>query len=184
MICPNCGFDNLPGSEHCSHCLHDLTQLDRPVSRDRVERSLMEDSVSVLHPPKAVTVSADATVGEAVGVMLDRDIGAVCLAVLRRDGFISLDAGTEPGTLTTPRCTLPAGAGRLFVNVDARGGEFRAEIENDKGQVVAQSAIVRADAPRQAITWEQGDLAGLAGQRVALRFRLRNARFYSYWFEP
>jgi hypothetical protein len=111
----------------------------------------------------------------------DRDVGAVCLAVLRRDGFISLDARNEPGTLTTPRCTLPAG--RLFVNVDARGGEFRAEIENENGQVVARSAVVRVDSPRQAITWEQGELAALAGQRVALRFHLRNAQFYSYWFE-
>ena len=27
--------------------------------------------------------------------------GAVCLAVLRRDGFVSLDAGEQPGTVTT-----------------------------------------------------------------------------------
>ncbi|RPI85693.1 MAG: hypothetical protein EHM42_06530, partial [Planctomycetaceae bacterium] len=33
----------------------------------------------------------------------DRDIGAVCLAVLRRDGFVSLEAGDDAGVLTTRR---------------------------------------------------------------------------------
>ena len=48
MICPHCAFDNMPGSEQCENCLADLTQLDRPVAQDRVERSLMEDAVSRL----------------------------------------------------------------------------------------------------------------------------------------
>jgi CBS domain-containing protein len=84
MICPACSHDNFPGREYCSNCLHDLTQLDRPISRDRVERSLMEDSVSVLQPRKAVTVPPGATVGEAIRTMLDRDIGA--LLVVADDG--------------------------------------------------------------------------------------------------
>ena len=55
MICPTCSHDNLPGSEVCANCLHDLTQLDRPTAQNRVERSLMEDPVSVLKPGNAVT---------------------------------------------------------------------------------------------------------------------------------
>jgi len=84
MICPACGHDNFPGREHCGNCLHDLTQLDRPVSRDRVERSLMEDPVSVLQPRKAVTVTPEATVGDAIRIMLEQDIGAVL--VVAADG--------------------------------------------------------------------------------------------------
>jgi CBS domain-containing protein len=79
MICPHCGHDNLPGSEHCDNCLNDLTELDRPVAHDRVERSLMEDPVSVLKPRKAVTLRPTATVGEAIQTMLTRDIGAVLI---------------------------------------------------------------------------------------------------------
>jgi CBS domain-containing protein len=79
MICPGCSHDNFPGQEYCSNCLHDLTQLDRPTSRDRVERSLMEDPVSVLQPRKAVTLAPEATVGEAIRIMLDRDIGSVLI---------------------------------------------------------------------------------------------------------
>ena len=84
MICPTCGYDNLPGSEECSSCLQDLTQLDRPVAHNRIERSLMEDPVGVLHPNEPVTVGPDATVREAIEVMLARDIGA--LLVVGGDG--------------------------------------------------------------------------------------------------
>src|ERR671926_155301 len=79
MICPNCGHDNLPGSEECSQCLQDLTQLDRPVAHDRVERSLMEDPVSALRPRPPITISPNATVAEAIQVMLDRDLGALLI---------------------------------------------------------------------------------------------------------
>jgi CBS domain-containing protein len=56
-----------------------LTQLDLPTAGDRVERSLMEDPVSVLHPRPAVTVPPTATVRQAVQLMLARDIGTVLI---------------------------------------------------------------------------------------------------------
>ena len=80
MICPHCGYDNLPGSEECSHCLMDLTQLDRPVPHTRIERSLMEDTVSVLQPKKPITVRPATTVRQAMELMLDHDIGALLVA--------------------------------------------------------------------------------------------------------
>lgn len=84
MICPTCGHDNLPGSEECSRCLQDLTQLDQPAAQNRIERSLMEDAVTVLHPRQPVNVRPTATVREAIGIMLARDIGS--LLVVDRDG--------------------------------------------------------------------------------------------------
>lgn len=84
MICPNCGHDNLPGSEECAGCQQDLTQLDRPTAQDRIERSLMEDPVAALCPHRPVTMLPAATVGEAIKVMLDRDIGA--LLVVNKEG--------------------------------------------------------------------------------------------------
>jgi signal-transduction protein with cAMP-binding, CBS, and nucleotidyltransferase domain len=77
MICPTCSYDNLPGSETCVNCLHDLTQLDRPTAQDRVERSLMDDPVSVLRPHPALTLLPEATVGQAMQLMLTCNIGAV-----------------------------------------------------------------------------------------------------------
>lgn len=79
MICPTCNFDNLPGSEQCRNCLSDLTPLDRPAAQDRVERSLMEDPVSVLRPRKAVTLGPTATVGQAIEAMLAHDVGALLI---------------------------------------------------------------------------------------------------------
>src|SRR5258705_8560886 len=84
MICPNCGHDNLPGSEECSSCLQDLTQLDRPTAHNRVERSLMEDTVTDLQPKQPITLPPTATVRQALETMLSRDIGA--LLVVAADG--------------------------------------------------------------------------------------------------
>jgi CBS domain-containing protein len=79
MICPNCGFDNLPGSEHCGNCLNDMTQLDRPTAQDRVERSLMEETVQGLKARAPITLPPTASVAEAMQTMLERDIGAVLI---------------------------------------------------------------------------------------------------------
>jgi CBS domain-containing protein len=77
MICPNCGHDNLPGGEECSHCLMDLTQLDRPTANNRYERSLMEDTVGSQQPRKPTTVFPENTIGEAIQLMLGHDVGAL-----------------------------------------------------------------------------------------------------------
>jgi CBS domain-containing protein len=77
MICPTCGHDNLPGNEECVHCQQDLTPLDRPMAQDKVERSLMEDPVSLLQPKPPVTVSPSTTLQQALQAMLASDIGAL-----------------------------------------------------------------------------------------------------------
>jgi CBS domain-containing protein len=87
MICPHCGHDNFPGSEECSHCSMDLTQLDRPTAYNRIERSLMEDSVIVLRPKSPVTVSPTTPVGITIQLLLDNDIGA--LLVVHEDGKLA-----------------------------------------------------------------------------------------------
>ncbi len=112
---------------------------------------------------------------------LDPDNSAICLAVLRRDGFISLDAGQDGGAVLTERFTLAAP--RLFVNVDAHGGECRVEAIGSDGNLVAKSAAIRGDHTSSAVKWEQGDISHLLDKEVSLRFTLRSARLYSYWLE-
>jgi CBS domain-containing protein len=77
MICPTCGWDNLPGNEYCTHCRQDLTLLDRPCAGSRVERSLMEDHVGVLDIRPPTTVFPHTTVRQAIAAMLERNIGAL-----------------------------------------------------------------------------------------------------------
>ena len=75
MICPNCGHDNLPGTEECNRCLQDLTQLDLPVAQNRVERSVMEDPVQALQPREPITIRPSATVRDAMARMIKENLG-------------------------------------------------------------------------------------------------------------
>ena len=111
----------------------------------------------------------------------DPDQGAVCLAVLRRDGFISLDAGEAQGTIVTQPFKLPAS--KLFVNVEAFKGELRIEVVGESADVLAISEPMKGDLLRGEVTWQKGDLAVLKGKAVSLRFTLRNASLYSYWLQ-
>lgn len=109
-----------------------------------------------------------------------QDLGAICRAVLRRDGFISLDAGNETGTLLTEPFAAPAG--NLYVNVNAAQGELRAEVLDEDGHVLAESAPVTGDQMDAKVLWETEETIAFVGKTVRLRFSLRNMAFYSYWF--
>jgi hypothetical protein len=110
------------------------------------------------------------------------------LATLRRDGFASMDAGPEGGTLTTRPVRF---SGRyLFANVDAPEGELRVEVLSADGQVIAPYTLeacapVRDDSTHRRIRWETAeDLAAVVGQPVRFRFRLRNGRLFAFWVSP
>ena len=111
----------------------------------------------------------------------DPDRGAICLAVLRRDGFISLDAGKTEGTIVTKPFRLPAD--KLFVNVDAFKGQLCIEVLNTNGKVVAVSEPMKGDLLRGEVEWQKGNIAALQGKAVSLRFILRNGSLYSYWLQ-
>jgi CBS domain-containing protein len=103
MYCPTCTHLNLPGLDHCTKCQADLAPLDVPAAHDRVEASLMADKVAVLHPRPAVMVRADATLAEAMRIMLDRGVGAVLVTdrgalagILTERDFLTKVAG-RPG---------------------------------------------------------------------------------------
>ena len=106
---------------------------------------------------------------------------------MRRDGFASMDADGRGGTLTTRPVQF---AGRyLFVNVNAGQGELRAEVLDETGDVIAPFTVdncrpVTADKTLAPVRWNGGDLAGLQGQPVRIRFHLRNAALYSFWVSP
>jgi hypothetical protein len=107
------------------------------------------------------------------------------LALLRRDGFASMDAGKEEGTLTTRPVRFQGGY--LFVNVDAGQGELRVEVLDEKGEVIepftrARCVPIRQDKTFQAVTWTKDtDFARLAGERVRFRFFLTSGRLFAFW---
>ena len=118
---------------------------------------------------------------EAEQLRLETHYGAINLAVLRRDGFVSLDAGNQEGTILTEPFCVPGN--KLRVNVDAVDGELRAELLDVAGTVVLQSELLTGDILSAPIKWKVGDISELSGQTASLRFTLRNAQFYSYWIE-
>ncbi len=114
--------------------------------------------------------------------------GSTGLTILRRDGFASMDAGGETGTLTTRPITFQGK--HLFVNLDAPQGELRAEMLDESGQVIepftkSNSIPMRNDSTRSRLMWKNvTDLAGLIGESVRFRFHLANGRLYAFWVSP
>ena len=114
--------------------------------------------------------------------------GSTGLAILRRDGFASVDAGPQGGTLTTRPLTF---TGRhLFVNTDCPAGSLRAELLDRDGQPIApftleNSVSLKEDAVLAEMTWKGvTDLSALAGKTVRVRFHLQNGSLYSFWVSP
>jgi len=110
------------------------------------------------------------------------------LATLRRDGFASMDAGSDEGILTTRPVSFKGK--HLMVNVDAAKGELRAEVLGPDGQPVepftrANCAPLRVDKTLAPVTWKGAeDLSAVAGKPVRFRFHLRNGSLYAFWVSP
>lgn len=111
--------------------------------------------------------------------------GSTGLATLRRDGFASMDADAQGGSLTT---SLVAFTGRFpFVNVAASEGELRAELLDGEGKVIAPFSVenclpIKTDSTKQRLEWKgAGDLALLSGKPVRFRFHLIEAQLYAFW---
>jgi hypothetical protein len=110
---------------------------------------------------------------------------AIGLATLRLDGFVSLDAGEEEGTVLTK--PLEFEGGQLLVNADASAGQLTAELVNAEGQ--AMEGFTRTDCDpltrdslRHTITWGgRSDLREVR-QPVRIGFYLRKAKLYSFAF--
>ena len=107
--------------------------------------------------------------------------GAIGLARLRLDGFASLGASFDGGTVQTRPFVLPAG--ELLLNVKADHGEAIVEVLDEENRPLAgyKSASVKDDGVLLPVTWPVGlGLGSLAGRTVSLRVTLRNARLYAF----
>ena len=107
------------------------------------------------------------------------------LAVLRRDGFTSMDADATGGSLTT-RPVVFHGS-HLFVNAEVPNGILRAEILDAQGDPIPsfskeECLPVQRDSTKQEIRWKGAfDLKSLAGKPVKLRFHLTSGSLYAFW---
>jgi len=117
------------------------------------------------------------------------DSGAVCMARLRLDGFVSLKGGIEQGSVLTK--PLLVEGRELRVNVDAWRGQVRAEIiDAADGRVIPgfsndECVPASIDSIDEPLRWrEKADLSELAGRTVRLRFSILRGELYAFWFAP
>jgi hypothetical protein len=114
--------------------------------------------------------------------------GSTGIAVLRRDGFASMDADAAMGSLTTPPVTFKGK--HLFVNVNAKAGELRTELLGGTGEVIGpfsrESCVpIHSDSTLHPVTWKSGnDLSALSGRILRFKFYLREGQLYSFWISP
>ena len=109
---------------------------------------------------------------------------AIGLAKLRLDGYVSLSASYDGGTVTTVP-VLP-GAASLHLNATSRWGRITVEILDEYGQPIpgARSLPVQSDGTDLTVRWPAAAGNPLAAKRpIQLRFSLHNARLYSYWVQ-
>ncbi len=111
----------------------------------------------------------------------DPERGAICLAVLRRDGFISLDAGENSGCLISK--PFVADGTKLCVNIDATIGYIEVEVFDEGGRTLAVSEPIQGDHIRALFKWKTGNWGDLKNKKVRFKFTLRQAAFYSFWLE-
>lgn len=113
---------------------------------------------------------------------------SIGMATLRRDGFASMNASKQGGTLTTRNVSF--NGEYLFVNVDCEKGELKVEVLDEANKVIPgfsknDCPSVKTNKTLHKITWKNGDkLTALKNKQVKFRFYLTNGKLYSFWVSP
>lgn len=123
--------------------------------------------------------------GQSPRTGMDMYAGAsMGLAVLRRDGFASLDTDEIGGELLT---RVFEGSGRwLFVNADATDGCLQAEITDETGVTLSgyeaeNCKPVMRNGTCLAVVWKENNALPKQLSRFRVRFRTRNTQLYAFW---
>jgi CBS domain-containing protein len=88
IICPDCGFENIEGVDHCAGCRQSLTSLSKPKASTALGRGLMKDPISVLSSRAPVAVAPSMPVGEVLQRMIREHIG--CVLVVDEDRLVGI----------------------------------------------------------------------------------------------
>jgi CBS domain-containing protein len=80
IVCPDCGFDNIPGAEECEECGQSLSALSKPVPASEIEWHIAKDRIELLSPREPVTVSPETPVAQVLKLLVDRRIGCAIVS--------------------------------------------------------------------------------------------------------
>ena len=122
-----------------------------------------------------------------VDAAADAKGSGVFRAVSRLDGFISVDAPYEGGTLTTPPITFTGNF--LTLNVDtSAGGIVRVEIQSAKGEALEGYALADSDEHNgnsvcMPVRFRgTPDVSQFAGLPIRLHFQMYDCKLYAFQF--
>ena len=115
---------------------------------------------------------------------------SISRAVLRLDGYSSMDAGPAGGKLITSPIVFTGG--RMALNVRTKpGGSVTVELCNADTvdaqglpeDAYCQSQPITGDSTAAAVKWKGGfDIRKLAGKPILMQFRMRDAKLYAFQF--
>jgi hypothetical protein len=105
------------------------------------------------------------------------------LATLRKNGFVSLNAGSDGGTLTIQ--TMRNVSGQLLVNANASNGSICAELLDSSGKPISGYALdecvpVMTNNVSQVIRWKNKTKLPKSNNPVSLRLKITNASLYCF----
>lgn len=140
---------------------------------------MMTANGSFLQDDKLIAYYTATQTGHAS--QIDPTIG---MATWPLDRLVAMQAGQDEAVLETKLLAAPKG--ELIINANAKGGYFTAEVLDAKGQIQPgfssdKCQYMVKDSLRYNLTWEGKDLSE-ATQPMQLRFKLRNAKLYSFTF--
>lgn len=124
----------------------------------------------------------------------DRATAGIGLALLPRDGFVSLEGARENMSIVTTRAFTFTGR-NLFLGLRAAlrqwgagDAEVRVELLDGRHAPIPGFTLAEADnltttSSDQLVSWQgRSDISALAGRPVRLRIHFRNAKLYAFQF--
>ena len=111
--------------------------------------------------------------------------GSTGLAILRRDGFASMEAGAKEEVLVTKPVLFEGND--MYVNVDNPEGELKIEILDINGKIIPPYTIencqlINTNNTKVKVLWSNGEnLSKLIGLQVKFRFKMKSGKLYSFW---
>ena len=109
--------------------------------------------------------------------------GAIGLAKIRKEGFVSMRGPIGGGVVCTRRLIWPGGD--LVVNADASQGELKVRVSDPKRKPIPgfdydDCEPFNGNAVRRRIIWNGRSLNELTGQEIRLEFNLKEADLYTF----
>ena len=114
-------------------------------------------------------------------------LDGISRAVMRLDGFVSVDAPHAGAQVVTPPLTFSGN--RLYLNLDAGGaGSLKVELLDQAGAAIEgftrqRAATLRGNSVRMPACWgDNADVRRLAGRPVRVRFLMQDCKVYAFRF--